>query len=158
MDFFITYVYKVLCGQPEPNTKELQTMTNERVSICSEFMNKSCPELLYIHNAKEVTQINSVPLQSRCCSTHKLLDSSNGVQLITGDIHICVHRNVAVQWYHYYRIRHFPKFICGLVLEWLKVQPWYLHEQTFHVSRLLNSHWANTYKIMYKESIQRLII
>jgi len=157
MDFFITYVYKVLCGQPEPNTKELQTMTNERVSICGEFVNKSCPELMYIHNSTKVTQTNSVPLHSRCCSTKKILNSCNGVQLVTDDIHVCVHRSVAVQWYHYYRLRHFPKFICGLVLEWLKAQPWYLHGQTFNISRLINSHWVNTYKIMYKESIQKVM-
>ena len=33
MDFFVTYIYKVICGQPEPNTKELQAMTNESKGI-----------------------------------------------------------------------------------------------------------------------------
>jgi hypothetical protein len=157
MDFFILYIYKVICGQPEPNTKELQAMTNERVKICSGFMKKSCPELLYIHNSTGVTQINSVPLHSRCCSTGKVIDSNNGVQLITKDLHVSVLRDVAVKWYHYYRLRHFPKYMCGVVLDWLKQQPWYLHGETFTMSRLMNSHWVITYKTMYKESIQNLI-
>ena len=153
----MTYVYKVVCGQPEPNTKELQAMTNERVKICTAFVEKSCPELMYIHNSLSVSQINSVPMQSRCCSTGKRLDSSNGVQLMTNDLHICVHVDVAQKWYHYFRLRHFPRYMCGLVLEWLKEQPWYMHGETFNASRLMNSHWTNTYKIMYKESIQYLM-
>lgn len=157
MDFFITYIYKVVCGQPEPNTKELQAMTNERVKVCAAFMEKSCPELLYIHNSTEVTQINSVPLHSRCCSTGKLLDSTNGVQLIMKDLHVCVHSDIAVKWHHYYKLRHFPKYMCGLVLEWLKEQPWYMHGKIFNISRLMNSHWLNTYKTMYRESIQNLM-
>lgn len=158
MDFFVTYIYKVLCGQPEPNTKELQNMTNERVKVCGNFMENSCPELMYIHNSSYVKQMNSVPLNSRCCSSGKALVSTNGVQIITNDVHLCVHTDVAVKWFHYYRLRHFPKFMCGLVLKWLKEQPWYLHGETFSASRLLNSHWVNTYKIMYKESIQSLMI
>lgn len=158
MDFFLTYIYKVICGQPEPNTKEFQGMTDERVKICSAFMENSCPELLYIHNSTNVRQLTSVPLHSRCCSSGKLLDSKNGVQIITNDVHLCVHIDVAVKWFHYYRLRHFPKFMCGVVLEWLKEQPWYLHGENFNVGRLLNSHWANTYKIMYRESVQNLMI
>ena len=158
MDFFMTYVYKVLSGQPEPNTKELQAMTNERVKVCSEFMQKSCPELMYVHNSTSVTQINSVPIHARCCSTGKALDSTNGVQLVMKDIHVCVHIDIAVQWYHYYRLRHFPKFMCGLVLEWLKEQPWYMYNKNFDSSRLLNSHWVKSYKFMYNESIQNLMI
>ncbi len=158
MDFFITYVYKVICGQPEPNTKEFQAMTNERVKVCGKFMENSCPQLMYIHNSSHVRQVNAVPLYSRCCSTGKMLDNKNGVQIITGDVHMCIHADIAVKWFHYYRLRHFPKFICGLVLQWLKEQPWYLHGETFNISRLMNSHWSNTYKLMYKESIQNLMI
>lgn len=157
MDFFISYVFKVICGQPEPNSKEFQSMTAERVKICKAFMEKSCPDLIHIHRATTITQMNSVPNQSRCCSSGKPVDSKNGVQLITDDAHLCVHSTVAMKWHHYFRLRHFPKFICGLVLAWLKEQPWYLHGETFDISRLMSSHWVNTYKTMYRESIQYLM-
>ena len=157
MDFFISYVYKVICGQPEPNTKEMQEMTDERVRVCTEFSKKACPELKYLHNASDVTQINSVPLHSRCCSTKKLLNSMNGVQLVMGDVHVCVHADIAVKWFHYFRVRHFPRFMCGLIVEWLKEQPWYVSNEQFHSSRLMNSHWVNTYKRLYRESIQILM-
>ena len=34
MDFFMTYVCKVICGQPEPNSKEMQEMTQARLEAC----------------------------------------------------------------------------------------------------------------------------
>jgi len=157
MDFFIIYLYKVVSGQPEPNSKEMQAMANERVKVCLKFMEKSSPELLSIHNAMSITQVNSVPRHSRCCSTGKILDSQNGVQIIADGLHVCVHSDVAIKWYHYYRLRHFPRFLCGLLLNWLKVQPWYVLGETFNISRIMNSHWSNTYKVMYRESIQYLM-
>ena len=157
MDFFISYVYKVICGQPEPNTKEMQEMTDERVRVCTHFSKRACPELKHLHNATNVTQINSVPLHSRCCSTKKVLNSMNGVQLVMDDVHICVHSDIAVKWYHYFRVRHFPRFMCGLIVQWLKEQPWYIPHEQVSSSRLLNSHWVNTYKRLYKESIQILM-
>lgn len=157
MDFFMTYVCKVICGQPEPNSKEMQEMTDERVRMCTEFSKRACPELKHLHNANKVTQINSVPLHSRCCSTKKALNNMNGVQLIMDDIHVCVHADIAVKWYHYFRIRHFPMFMCGLIVEWLKEQPWYIMHGQFNSSRLMNSHWVNTYKRLYKESIHILM-
>jgi hypothetical protein len=156
MDFFVVYVYKVLCGQPEPNTKEMQTMTDERVSACVNFAKKSSPHLLTLHHCTKVIQINSVPLLSHCCSTGKRLNE-DGVQLIMGDSHVCLHRDIAAKWFHYYRLRHFPKFMCGLILEWIKDQPWYFENKVFDVYRLLNSHWVDTYKRMYAESLQILM-
>lgn len=155
MDFFIVYVYKVLCGQPEPNTKEMQTMTDERVSACVKFAKKSSSYLLVLHDCTNVQQINSVPLFSHCCSSGRRLN--DGVQLIMGDTHVCLHRDVAKKWFHYYRLRHFPKFVCGLILEWIKIQPWYFENKVFDIYRLLNSHWPDTYKKMYRESLQILM-
>ena len=156
MDFFIVYVYKVLCGQPEPNTKEMQAMTDERVSVCVNFAKKSSPHLLSLHHCTEVVQINEVPILSHCCSTGKRLND-DGVQLKMGELLVCLHRDVAVKWFHYYRLRHFPKFMCGLIYEWVKSQPWYFEEKVFDIYRLQNSHWVSTYKKMYAESVQSLI-
>ena len=71
MDFFIVYVYKVLCGQPEPNTKEMQAMTDERVRVCVKFAKKSSPHLLTLHSCTEVIQINKVPILSPAAQTQR---------------------------------------------------------------------------------------
>ena len=41
MDFFISYVCKVIYGQPEPNSKEMQEMTDERVRVCTDFSKRA---------------------------------------------------------------------------------------------------------------------
>ena len=156
MDFFIVYVYKVLCDLPEPNSKEFQAMTDERVRVCSAFAKRSSPLLMKLHRCNEVRQINSVPEHSRCAVMGVQLNRHSGVQLVSEDFHICLSTPIMQKWFHYFRLRHFPRYMCGLVLEWLKREPWFSHHRTFDPSRLLSSHWVHTYKKMYKESITAL--
>jgi hypothetical protein len=157
MDFFMVYVYKMLTAQQEPNSKEMQAMTQERVRVCAAFAKKASPHLMRLHESTSVTQSNSVPLHSRCCSTGRVLNSANGVQLDMDGFSVCVHSEVLEKWFHYFRLRHFPKYMCGLIFEWVKEQPWYLESQEFNIYRLATSHWAATYKKIYKESVQSLM-
>ncbi len=157
MDFFLSYVYKVLCAQQEPNSKEMQTMTDERVRVCAAFAKKASPHLMRLHDSTLVIQSNSVPLYARCCSTGRALNNSNGVQLNMDGFCVCVHSDILEKWFHYFRLRHFPRYMCGQIFEWIKTQPWYLENQTFDIYRLTASHWAHTYKKMYRESVQSLI-
>lgn len=157
MDFFMVYVYKVLCAQQEPNSKEMQAMTDERVRVCSAFARKSSPHLMRLHESTKVVQRNSVPLHSRCCSSGRTLNNATGVQLDMDGFTVCVHSDILQKWFNYFRLRHFPKYMCGLVFEWVKEQAWYLENQNFDIYRLTTSHWATTYKKMYKESIQSLM-
>lgn len=150
------YVYKVLCELPEPNSKEFQAMTSERARVCSEYAKRSSPLLMKLHRSSEVRQINGVPENSRCAVTGVPLNRHSGVQLISDEFHICVDAQVMHKWFHYFRLRHFPMYVCGLVLEWLKRQPWFVHHHTFDPSRLMTSHWVHTYKKMYKESVTAL--
>ena len=156
MDYFLVYVYKVLCAQQEPNSKEMQTMTEQRVKICAAFAKKSSPHLMRLHDSTMVIQHNNVPLHSRCCSTGRTLNNANGVQLELDGFSVCVHSDILEKWFHYFRLRHFPKYMCGLIFEWVKEQPWYLESENFDIYRLTTSHWATTYKKMYKESVQSL--
>ena len=151
------YVYKVLTAQLEPNSKDMQIMTDERVRVCAAFAKKSSPHLLRLHSTSEVKQTNIVPLHSRCCSTGRSLNNENGVQLILDGFCVCVHIDILKKWFHYFRLRHFPRYMCGLILEWVKKQPWYLENQQFDIYRISSSHWASTYKKMYTESIQNLM-
>ena len=153
----MVYVYKVLCAQQEPNCKEMQAMTQERVRVCAAFAKKASPHLMRLHDSTTVIQRNSVPLHSRCCSSGRVLNNANGVQLAMDDISVCVHSDILELWFHYFRLRHFPKYMVGIIFEWVKKQPWYLESQNFDIYRLTASHWCSTYKKMYKESIQILM-
>ena len=153
IDFFIVYVFKVLCNLPEPNCKDMQAMTAERVRVCSEFAKRSSPLLMKLHRSEHVTQLNSVPENSRCAVTGVHLERNNGVQILSDTFHVCVHADVMNKWFHYFRLRHFPHYMCGLILEWVKRQPWYLHNRNIDISALSGSHWVHTYKRMYAESI-----
>lgn len=155
IDFFIVYIYKVLCDLPEPNNKDMQAMTSERVRACTLFAKKSSPILLKLHRSKCVTQVNSVPENSRCCVTGVLLEGA-GVQLIGEEFHVCVHTEIVHKWFHYFRLRHFPQYMCGIVREWIKRQPWYVHTHNVDISHLTGSHWVHTYKRMYTESLVAL--
>ena len=157
MDFFMTYVYRVLCGLPEPNSREMQAMTDERVRVCLKYARISSPILTYLHKTNTVTQLNSIPLHSRCCSTGKQLTKGSGVQLILDDTHVCVDMITLKEWFHYFRLRNFPQYMCGLIREWVIQQPWYIETAEFDHNRLLSSHWINTYKTMYNESLQYLM-
>ena len=116
----MVYVYKVLCAQQEPNCKEMQAMTQERVRVCTTFAKKASPHLMQLHDSTTVIQRNSVPLHSRCCSTGRVLNSANGVQLEMDDLSVCVHSDVLEKWFHYFRLRHFPKYMVGIIWEWVK--------------------------------------
>ena len=158
MDFFLVYCYKLLTAQQEPNSKEMQALTEERVRVCAAFAKKSSPHLMRLHDSTLVTQTNAVPLHSRCCATGKALNSANGAQLIMDDFCVCVHSDVLEKWFHYFRLRHFPKYICGLIFTWIKEQPWFIENQNFDLYRLTTSHWSSTWKKIYKKSVQSLIV
>ncbi len=154
IDFFIVYVFKVLCNLPEPNNKDMQAMTAERVRVCAAFAKKSSDILMRLHRSENVTQINSVPENARCCVTGVPLET--GVQLIGDDFHVCLHVDVMQKWFHYFRLRHFPLYMCGLIRDWIKRQPWYVHTHNIDISQLTGSHWVHTYKRMYAESVAAL--
>lgn len=149
-------MYRVLCGLPEPNSKEMQAMTDERVRVCLKYAESSSPVLSHLHKTNTVEQINTIPLHSRCCVTGKQLDNGSGVQLIMQDLHVCVSMDTMKEWFHYFRLRHFPKYVCGLIREWVVKQPWYVQTREFDQNRLIASHWTKTYKKMYNESVQYL--
>jgi len=157
MDFFMVYVYKILTNQQEPNSKDMQSMTNNRVRVCAAFAKKASSHLMRLHESQTVVQTNSVPLHSRCCSTGRALNNANGVQLNMDGFCVCVHADTLQKWFNYFRLRHFPRYMCGLIFEWVKKQPWYLENQNFDIYRLTTSHWATTYKKMYTESLQILM-
>lgn len=153
IDFFINYVFKVLCGLPEPSSKDMQDMTKERVQACTGFAQRSSPLLMKLHRAEHVVQLSSVPEQSRCAVTGVALTRQTGVQLMCKEFHICVHTDIMNKWFHYFRLRYFPKYMCGLILDWIKCQPWHMHDRNLDISHLMNSHWVHTYKRMYAESL-----
>ena len=157
MDFFMTYVYRVLCGLPEPHSREMQAMTDERVRVCLNYAKMSSPILMQLHKSLTVEQLNSIPLHSRCCSTGKQLTKGSGVQLILDDMHVCVDMCTLKEWFHYFRLRNFPLYMCGLIREWAIKQPWYIESAEFDQNRLIASHWVQTYKELYNESLQYLM-
>lgn len=153
----MNYVYRALCKLPEPSSREMQAMTDERVRVCLRYAKASDPILMHLHNSLNVEQINSIPLHSRCCFTGEMLEKGTGVQLILDDAHVCVSMETLKDWFHYYRLRHFPLFMCGLIRQWCKTQPWYIENGEFDENRLIHSHWAKTYKQMYSDSVQHLM-
>ena len=128
-------------------------MTKERARVCSDFAKKSSPLLLKLHECASVIQVNNVPENSRCAVTGVQLTRFSGAQLVTENMHICLDTSVMYKWFHYFRLRHFPRYMCGLILDWLKCQPWFVHTRTLDSTRLITSHWVHTYKKMYSESV-----
>lgn len=157
MDFFISYVYRALCGQSELISKEMQAMTDERVRVCLKYAQQSSPILMKLHSTNTVEQLNSIPIHSRCCCTGKKLEAGSGVQLILDDIHVCIGTDIMKEWFHYFRLRNFPLYITGLVRKWAIQQPWYVATLDLDQNRLIASHWTKTYKQMYSESVQYLM-
>lgn len=155
MNFLIAHCFKKLCGISS-SSKQLDKNTQERVNACAAFANKSSPLLMHLHNSISITQINSVPMGSRCAVTGKQLNASNGVQLIMDKAHLCLHNDVMMKWFHYYRIRHFPDYVCGIIRQWVKEQPWFIINKDIDLSRLMSSHWPNTVSRMYKESMHQI--
>lgn len=155
MQFVIIYAFKTICGLPAAS-KQMDKMTADRVKACAAYAKKESSVLMKIHHSDHITQLNSVPEGSRCAVTGKHLDYTNGVQLVMKDAHICIHTNKMQQWFHYFRIRHFPQYISGLIREWITKQPWYFMNKNIKLSQLTSSHWPDTILNMYKESMEAI--
>jgi len=128
----------------------MDAFAEERVQICAGYMKKTSPLLQLLHDSTDVTQLNSVPRGSRCAVTQQELH--NGIQIITDKIHVCLHENIAQQWFHYFRIRHFPEYLCGVMRQWIKAQPWFAFQEHIDATTFINSHWIHTAEKMYQES------
>lgn len=108
-------------------------LNKSRGEICSDVY--SNPKLRYviglIHEARDIHQINSVPVNSVCCIDNKKIPiSSAGIQFIiykkNSNTHVCVQKKYQPLCYAYFKLRHFDKYIQKAMLSWLSKQPWYL--------------------------------
>ena len=148
--------YQRMIGGLTRSSRELIELTKVCASACASYASKSSPYLMKLHDARKVVQINSVPENSTCVVTRRSLKGSEGVQLMMGETHVCVHVDVHHEWYHYWRVRYFPEIICSKVLDWTMKQPWWYPGIEVPYSRLASSHWLNTMKYMLDESLDIL--
>lgn len=153
MKHVITYYYLELLPDHERSTpvyiqRDCVYLNKTRGEICSDlYSNTKYHSILKkLHNAKDVHQINSVPINSLCSIEHKKIPKeSAGVQFIiygTPVEHVCVQKRYQQICYYYFKLRNFPTFTQREILRWLHKQPWYipkLCEVNFILKRLLDS-------------------
>ncbi|MAJ82059.1 MAG: hypothetical protein CMF41_04000 [Legionellales bacterium] len=94
-----------------------------------------------IHNAKHITQINSVPDGSLCCIDNKRIPCcSHGVQLIINGEnsvkHFLIQKKYQTICYNYFKIRNFDTIIQDKIKKWFLNEPWYF-PKTFPSNVLL---------------------
>jgi hypothetical protein len=105
-----------------------------RGELCSNvFSNPKIKDILnHIHNASNIEQLNSVPINSMCSVDKKTIPvSTSGVQLIIYNKnqtveHICIQKKYQQICYYYFKLRYFPNFIQKTIKEWLCKQSWYI--------------------------------
>jgi len=127
--------------------KHMVKWTSLRAHLCAQFAKKMPPVFRDFHNSDVVQQINGVPENSVCVLNGDVIQT--GVQLKFNGRHICLKSSGL--WYHYFRVRHFPEFLCGLIRNWCLQQPWYTPSYTT-LSHISNSHWAHTAEQMWLDS------
>ena len=149
----LVYCYETLWGRS--NSKVHPPFTQLRVDICSRI-HKKMPEVFQdFHNSRHVEQINGVPENSFCAGCQQPVEQ--GIQLKFNNRHICLHTNELNIWYHYFRLRHFPEYICGLIHAWTQEQQWYQNQEEPTLGYITNSHWQRTIQHLWEESTQQLL-
>jgi len=125
------YLLRMLKSDNIPThiTRDVMEFDKSRGAYCGKIYNKY-DIIKHIHQAERVTQINSVPQNSRCMVDHKIIPTDNaGVQLIvhidSKIKHLIVQKKYQHILYNYFRIRHFPE----LCME--KIQKWFVNESWF---------------------------
>lgn len=119
-------------SMPQHIQRDCVFLNKSRGEICSDIY--SNPKLKYIigkiHEARDIHQINSVPVNSVCCIDNKKIPiSSAGIQFIIysdENTHLCIQKKYQQLCYAYFKLRHFDKYIQKAMLSWLSKQPWYL--------------------------------
>jgi len=128
----------------------MNQFTKLRASTCAKVAQKMPPVFRDFHAATTVQQINGVPENSVCTVDGDIIQSfQTGVQLKFKNRHICLKSSGL--WYHYFRIRHFPQLLCGLIRDWSIQQPWYTPMNTT-LLHITNSHWIHTAEQMWHDS------
>ena len=143
MNEIVEFCLKNMTHSPcSPTTyKTLSVITEKRAQMCAAVAKVSSPLTMHIHNSTFVEQLIGTPNNSTCAVTQKRLHMKYGIQLKYDDAHVCVHPEVAELLYHYFTIRHFPRFMCGRVRAWLQTQPWFVGYIDADAQKQTRSHW-----------------
>lgn len=146
LEFCLKNITRSACS---PTTyKTLSVITDRRAKMCAEVANVASPLIMHIHNSINVEHSVGTPDNTVCAVTQKRLHNKHGVQLKYDHAHICVHPDVAELMYHYFCIRHFPRYMCGRVRDWLQLQPWFVGYIDADAQKITRAHWE---PIMHRE-------
>ena len=99
------------CKKPTATLSEWRA--SERACLCASVCNSFPPVFRDFHKSCGVQQINGVPEGSSCVVSGELLN--DGMQLKFNNRHVCIHATHYNVWYHYFRVRHFPNYVCNNV-------------------------------------------
>lgn len=152
----ITYYYLELIQNSDRVTpthihRDCVFFNKSRGEICSYvYSNTKFNNIIKkLHEAKNVHQINSVPVNSLCCIENKKIPMvSAGIQFIIygkSIDHVCVQKKYQRICYYYFKLRHFPTFVQKEIMIWLNKQPWYLPNScciNIILKRLLQSNFC----------------
>jgi hypothetical protein len=139
LEFCLKNITRCACS---PTTyKTLSVITDQRAKMCAKVANVASPLTMHIHNSTNVEQFIGTPDNAVCIVTQQRLHNKYGVQLKYDNVHVCVHPDVAEIMYHYFCIRHFPRYMCGRVREWLQMQPWFAGYIDAKAQKITRAHW-----------------
>ncbi len=172
MNGVVTYYLLDLFHEAPPQvpvniTRDCIFFNKMRADLCADIFNN--PAFAHIvsliHNASNVTQINSVPTGCVCSIEGKSICSNlAGVQLIlTLDgkcEHIIIQRKYQRLCYNYWKLRYFPEFIQMQIREWLLKQSWYIphfYSANFIMNKLFTSSFCDNIHKHFVQAVNEVV-
>lgn len=128
----------------------IPTITHTRARLCAAVTAVMPPIFGEFHNSLAVEQISSVPEGALCVVDNTVIQ--NGVQLKFGERHICLHNMYQPLWYHYFRLRHFPQLVLGMVSAWILTRTGAIKT----IQRDAVAQWSGTVYRMWRQSVESL--
>jgi hypothetical protein len=161
--YFLELISSSTQNIPQNVSRDCVTFNKSRADICARVFNHSKYKRIieFIHQSTSVQQINSVPENSTCSISDKIIPNvESGIQLIirSPDFlnHVTLQKQFQSVCFAYFKVRHFTSFIQMEIRQWLLDQSWYLpkiYKTNVLLQRLLLSSFCTRIYTHYMESI-----
>jgi hypothetical protein len=165
VDVLLQWCVRQACVDVVASLRSIPTITHTRARLCAVMTALMPPIFGEFHNALTVEQISGVPEGARCVVDKTVIH--NGVQLKFGERHVCLHNMYQPLWYHYFRLRHFPQLILGIVSAWMQTPPTRAtraptrapprtQDTIKTMQKHAVAHWSNVVYRMWQQSVESL--
>jgi hypothetical protein len=161
--YFLDLVHDSAPQVPSNIARECISFNKMRADMCAKFYNDPLYSSVvkHLHDASDVSQINSVPEGSVCMVDQKTIPHAEaGVQLIivseNTTKHVVIQRKYQQLFYNYWKLRFFTEFIQSQLRIWFLKQTWYMprtQSVDFIMTRVLTSPFCENIHKHYMQVI-----